>query len=228
MPLPFAEFIFFLSFNRDCTYNSKTKTMRSFPFSKATLVLAVFSGVVIACNSGSDSATTETRNDASATPADPISHGKYLTVVASCNDCHSPKIMTPQGPMPDSSRILSGHPANSSLPPLAKSDWIQMSPDITAFAGPWGISFAANLTSDSATGIGAWSEETFIKTLRTGKHLGNPNGRDILPPMPWPFIGQMTDDDLKAIYAYLQSLPPINNKVPQPVAPPDMAKYMAK
>jgi hypothetical protein len=55
--------------------------------------------------------------------------------------------------------------------------------DLTAFVGPWGISYTANLTPDSATGIGAWSEAAFINTIRSGKHLGN--GRDILPPMPW-------------------------------------------
>jgi hypothetical protein len=101
-----------------------------------------------------------------------------------------------------------------------------MAPDITAFVGPWGISYTANLTSDSATGIGAWPEQSFINAIRTGKHLGNPNDRDILPPMPWNIIREMTDDDLKAVYAYLQSLPPINNKVPAPVAPPDVAKMM--
>lgn len=101
-----------------------------------------------------------------------------------------------------------------------------MAPDLTAFSGPWGISYTANLTSDSATGIGAWPEETFISAIRTGKHLGNPNGRDILPPMPWAEIAKMTDEDLKAVYAYLQSLPPIKNQVPQPVAPPDVEKMI--
>jgi hypothetical protein len=99
-----------------------------------------------------------------------------------------------------------------------------MSPDITAFAGPWGISYAANLTSDSATGIGAWTEEQFIKSMRTGKHLGAENGRPILPPMPWPFISKMTDEDLSAVYAYLKSLPPVSNRVPAPT-PPNEVKF---
>lgn len=203
--------------------------MRSFPFPKTLVVLAVFSAAIFACNSANDSVTTaETKNDTSATAADPVSRGKYLTTIGGCNDCHSPKIMTAQGPTVDPTKILSGHPAGSKLPPIVKSDWFQMAPDLTAFAGPWGISYAANLTSDSATGIGAWPEDTFIKTIRTGKHLGNPNGRDILPPMPWQEVAKMTDEDLKAVYAFLQSLPPINNKVPAPVAPPDMAKMIAK
>jgi hypothetical protein len=97
-----------------------------------------------------------------------------------------------------------------------------MSPSITAFAGPWGISYAANITSDSATGIGAWTEEQFMRTLRTGKHLGAATGRSILPPMPWYFIAKMTDEDLSAVYHYLKSLPPVNNRVPPPTPPQEV------
>ena len=88
----------------------------------------------------------------------------------------------------------------------------------TAWSGPWGVSFAANLTPDPETGI--WremTEEQFIQALRTGRHLGQ--GRPILPPMPWPLYGKKTDEDLKAIYAYLQTIPPIRNKVPDPLPP---------
>jgi hypothetical protein len=161
--------------------------------------------------------------------SDPVSRGKYLVMAGGCNDCHSPKIMTPKGPIPDTSKLLSGHQANSPLPAIdpkatQPGQWILMAPDITAFVGPWGISYPANLTSDSATGVGAWGEEAFMKTLRTGKHMGNPNGRDILPPMPWQDIGRLTDEDLKSIYAYLKSLPPINNRVPAPVPPNEVGK----
>jgi hypothetical protein len=90
-------------------------------------------------------------------------------------------------------------------------------PEMTAWAGPWGVSFAYNLTPDMKTGIGGWPEDMFIKTLRTGKMMGM--SRDILPPMPWQDIGKMTDDDLKAIFAYLKSLPPIENKVPEALPP---------
>lgn len=157
-----------------------------------------------------------------------VARGQYLITIGSCADCHSPKKFTAHGMEVDSTRMYSGHPAGSPLPPIDASalkpgNWVQMGPDITAFVGPWGISYAANLTPDSATGIGAWSEETFIRTLRTGKHLGQENGRPILPPMPWQFVGKMTDEDLKAVYAYLRSLPPVNNRVPAPV-PPDQVK----
>lgn len=196
---------------------------------KITLAASVLFTLLFACNS-STRETTPTEAKENATPAeDPVSRGRYLVGVGGCNDCHSPKIMTAQGPVPDTTKLLSGHPADAKLPPIdpKNNQWVLMAPDITAFVGPWGISYTANLTPDSATGTGAWTEKTFIQTLRTGKHLGNPNGRGILPPMPWYELAKMTDEDLKAVYAYLHSLPAISNKVPQPVAPPDMAK-MAK
>ena len=89
----------------------------------------------------------------------------------------------------------------------------------TAFAGPWGISYSANLTPDKNTGLGIWTEDMFLKAMKTGKHMGT--SREIQPPMPWPWIGKATDEDLKAIFAYLQSIPPIVNHVPdyEPPAP---------
>ena len=161
--------------------------------------------------------------------ADMVSRGKYLVTAGGCNDCHSPKLMTPQGPVPDTSKILSGHPASQPLLPIDKNalkpgNWILFGPDLTMTVGPWGISYSANLTPDTATGLGAWSEDVFIKTLRTGKHLGQEGGRQILPPMPWQDFAQLDDEDLKSIFTYLQSLPAISNKVPAPVAPPDVAK----
>lgn len=158
-----------------------------------------------------------------------IARGKYLVTIGSCNDCHSPKIFTQMGPAPDTTRLLSGHPADGPVPKIDTSalnprQWIMFSPDLTMFVGPWGISYSANLTPDSATGLGAWSEETFMKTLRTGHHLGLPGGRMIQPPMPWMFVGQMTDEDLKSVYAFLRSLPPVKNQVPVPVPPSEVAK----
>jgi hypothetical protein len=122
-------------------------------------------------------------------------------------------------------RQLSGHPEGHPYPSWTPEDMQQRNamaladPNLTAWAGPWGVSYATNLTPDIATGIGEWDEETFIQAIRTGKHQGQPNGRDILPPMPWPMIKQATDDDLKAIWAYLRSIPPIKNQVAFPVPP---------
>lgn len=152
-----------------------------------------------------------------------IQHGKYLAAYGGCSDCHTPKVMTPNGPVPDPARLLSGHPADAQLPPvpagaIGPTQWGAITNnDLTAWAGPWGTSFAANLTPDQATGLGGWTSERFIKTMRTGKHLGV--GRDLLPPMPWFDIAALTDQDMKALFAYLKSLKPIANQVPQPVPP---------
>jgi hypothetical protein len=158
-----------------------------------------------------------------------IARGEYLLTIGGCNDCHTPKIFNEHGMQFDSSRLYSGHPAGSPLPPVDKNalqpgQWMQMSPLVTAFVGPWGISYAANLTPDSASGIGAWSEDVFIKTMRTGKHLGQKEGRPILPPMPWYNVAKLKDNDLQAVYAYLRSLPPVSNKVPAPVPPTEVLK----
>ncbi len=156
----------------------------------------------------------------------PAERGKYLVNVGGCHDCHTPKVMSPAGlPLPDSARLLSGHPADAPYPTWNLSDLQQnnalglTNPMLTAWAGPWGVSFAINLTPDMETGIAEWTEESFIQAMRTGKHQGQPNGRDILPPMPWQNMAQMTDSDLKAVWAYLRTLPPIQNQVPLPVPP---------
>ncbi|HYV91870.1 MAG TPA: c-type cytochrome [Chitinophagales bacterium] len=198
-------------------------------FAASILVVAVCFLMIQCTDTQKSSEPKEMSHD------DMVAHGKYLVTIASCNDCHSPKIFTQMGPMPDTTKLLSGSSA-SGMPPLAidtnclhNGYGYLGSADLTAWLGPWGISYTANLTPDSATGIGAWTEANFMDALRKGKHLGMDGGRMILPPMPWQFIGQMTDDDLKAVFAYLRSLPAISNKVPAPVSPPDvMAMAMKK
>ena len=149
-----------------------------------------------------------------------VARGRYLVATSACNDCHTPKKMGPNGPELDMSRMLAGHVAVKMPPPPASSGpWIVHANDqLTAWAGPWGISYTKNLTPDQNTGIGSWSEETFIKAIRTGKHMGV--SRPILPPMPWEVYRQMSDADLKAIYAYLRTIPAISNPTPDPVPPP--------
>jgi hypothetical protein len=152
-----------------------------------------------------------------------IERGKYLIMVGGCNDCHTPKIWTPAGPVLDTTRLLAGHPAGSPLPPipegaLTPEGWVAMTnPHFTAWAGPWGVSFAYNLTPDRETGIGNWPEEMFIQTLRTGKFMGA--SRNILPPMPWENLAGMPDEDLKAMFAYLKSIPAVRNPIPEPLPP---------
>ncbi|MEW5924326.1 MAG: diheme cytochrome c-553 [Candidatus Zixiibacteriota bacterium] len=178
------------------------------------VVMAIF--VVNGCKGGD-------KGSAQMTAEEQIKRGEYLVTIGGCGDCHSPKIFGPSGPSEDMSKLLSGHPAGQVLAAvptdvLGPEKWGAIcTNDLTAWVGPWGISFAANLTPDQMTGSGAWTEAAFIKAMRTGKHLGS--GRDILPPMPWPGIGKATDEDLKAIFAYMKSLPPIPNMVPQPIPP---------
>ena len=150
-----------------------------------------------------------------------IRRGEYLVTIMGCADCHTPHKMGAKGPEPDRDLWLSGHPAAMAVAPAPVQGqrpwiWHGIGP-MTAFSGPWGTSYAANLTSDPETGIGAWSENTFITAMRTGKHDGK--GRPILPPMPWEGIGQATDPDLKAVFAYLKSTKPVRNPVPAPVPP---------
>jgi cytochrome c2 len=198
----------------------------------SAVLLAAFAFYIVSCNNGSENQQASTSTETKSMSHDEmIKKGDYIVSTGACNDCHSPKMMTQMGPIPDSTKLLSGHPANEPLPPLdpnagKPTGWIDMSHDVTTFVGPWGISYSANLTPDSATGIGTWTEEQFISTLRNGKHLGN--GRPLLPPMPWPDFGKKTDDDLKAVFAYLKSLPAVSNRVPGPVAPPDLMKMAAK
>lgn len=154
------------------------------------------------------------------TQAELIKRGAYLVEFGGCNDCHSTKIMTETGPLPDPAQLLSGHPVDEPLAEYKKEDvvkgkWVLFNQSSTVAIGPWGISYAANLTPDLETGIGGWNEEVFKNALRTGKHMGA--GRPILPPMPWQGISQLTDEDIKSIYSYLQSIKPVKNKVPDPV-----------
>lgn len=152
-----------------------------------------------------------------------IERGAYKVNTTGCNDCHTPWKMGPKGPEPDMSRALTGHPSDMKMPPppvLPPGPWMWVGGATnTVFAGPWGVSFAANLTPDKETGLGDWSEDMFIKTMRTGLHQGK--GRPVLPPMPYAVIGAMTDNDIKDLFAYLQSLTPVHNRVPAPVDPPE-------
>jgi hypothetical protein len=124
------------------------------------------------------------------------------------------------------SRALTGHPEEVKLPPapaLPPGPWVVVGAATgTAFAGPWGTSFTANLTPDPETGLGKWTEEMFVETMRTGRHQGK--GRPILPPMPYQILAALEDEDIKSVFAYLQSMTPVKNRVPAPVDPPEDKK----
>lgn len=185
---------------------------KSIYFTYAMLAALVFVVLLTACNQTQPEKKVLSEKEM-------IERGKYLITAGGCHDCHSPKVFGPQGPKIDETRILSGHPAEMQLAEfdpaiLEPGKYILFTQDVTAAIGPWGASFAANLTPDNETGIGTWQPEMFINALRTGKHLGA--GRPILPPMPWEMVGKLTDEDLQAMFAYLKSIPPVKNRVPDP------------
>ena len=188
------------------------RTTRTFLSAAALILVSTGLGRAVSSSPGADTPAAAER----------VQRGGYLVGAMGCNDCHTPWKLGPQGPEPDMSRALSGHPADFVVPaPPSPSDawtWSGAATN-TAFAGPWGISFTANLTPDVETGLGRWTADTFIAALRTGRHEGK--GRPILPPMPYKMVRTLTDEDLRSIFAYLQSLPPIRNRVPAPVDPED-------
>jgi len=161
---------------------------------------------------------------AAAAASEALARGKYLVTVAGCNDCHTPWKLTPEGRKPDMDRMLSGHPEALVMPvaPTPEQPWqMTAAATNTAFSGPWGVSFTANLTPDRETGLGKWTVRNFTETIRTGRHLGR--GREILPPMPIPMYKNFTDEDLAAIFTYLQSIPVVKNRVPEPRLPAALA-----
>ena len=193
---------------------------------KYTIVISSFAllivTAVIACNSKKTPSANNEGMVAEISQDSLIRHGEYLVNIMGCHDCHSPKKMGPMGPEIDSTRLLSGHPAD--LPPadidrkLLESKGIIATNMLTAWIGPWGISYTANLTSDES-GIGNWQESNFLYAIREGKLKGLAASRPLLPPMPWDMYKNMTDDELKAIFAYLKSTKPIKNVVPEPTPP---------
>lgn len=151
-----------------------------------------------------------------------VAWGEHLVLIGGCNDCHTPKKMSDHGPVLDSSLWLSGHPLQNPPIDIDRSEierkGLSVTSDLTEWVGPWGVSFAANLTPDP-TGIGSWDEAQFIYALREGKFKGTPGARTLLPPMPWEMIRHMTDGELKAMFSYLKTLKPINNLVPAAIPP---------
>jgi mono/diheme cytochrome c family protein len=182
------------------------KAKRSIIIMAAVILPAA--GLVLAAKSPKDARSAQ------------IERGKYLVDFGTCTDCHTPHVMGPHGPEPDMKRFLSGHPEGAKLPQpptLPAGPWVAVTVGDTAWSGPWGISYSANLTPDRETGLGIWTEKMFVQTMRTGKHMSA--GRDILPPMPWQGLAKLSDEDLKAIYAYLRTVAPVRNSVPNPVPP---------
>ena len=188
----------------------------------AFLVLG-FIGIQSCNDKGADSKPVAETNAGNST--DKLKRGEYLVTIMGCDDCHTPKKMGPQGPEPDMDKRFAGHPAQMPLGTIDAAvlkDWVLFNQTTTAFVGPWGVSYAANLTPDQS-GIGSWSEAQFFKAMREGKYKGLDSSRPLLPPMPWPSFKHANDEDLQAIFAYLKTVKAINNVVPANVAPDKIA-----
>ena len=189
------------------------------------LLLAVSSLLFTQCNNkenkdgGETTATTTTAFGGYESQA---KWGEHLLLTGGCGDCHTPKKMGPMGPEDDSTLLLSGHPSQQPLPDVNRLEMQQkgnaVTQTLTGWVGPWGASYAANLTPDS-TGIGGWKEEQFIYAIRNGVTKGIAGSRPMLPPMPWRSIRNYSDDELKAMFAYLKTIKPVNNAVPAPQPP---------
>ena len=187
------------------------------------LTALAFTWALSSCSTKSDSQTNE---NVKPSKDSLVKRGAYLVTTMGCGDCHSPKHMGPHGPEIDTMNILSGFPSNRPIP-TADSKMIQngsivFNGDLTAAIGPWGTSFAANITSDE-TGIGNWTEAQFKNALRNGKYMGMDGSRPLMPPMPWQDFRNLTDGDIQAIFYYLKSTRPFKNVVPAYI-PPGMKK----
>lgn len=151
--------------------------------------------------------------------SDMVQRGKYLVeTVGACGHCHTPRT----GAEYNMDMYLAGHPANAPYPRynfsmMQQGIFILTSPQMSAFSGPFGTSFASNLTPDNETGLGEWTEKMFIDAMRTGHHQGNMSNRKIFPPMPTKHYAEMNDADLKAIWAYLRTIKPVKNEVSPPL-----------
>ncbi|HVZ71239.1 MAG TPA: diheme cytochrome c-553 [Polyangia bacterium] len=192
-----------------------------------TFVVSGLVGALVLASAGSALAKGKEKKE------DPVARGGYIVAHSGCNDCHTPWMFNKDLglPVPDMSRMLSGHPAVGGVEPPAKIDpkstLAAIGGDFTSFTLPFGIVYSANLTPDKETGLGNWTEEMFVKAIRTGMHLGAA-GRPILPPMPWPEFRTLTDEDLKAVFAFLKTLLPIHNPVPDPKVPPPVIDGLMK
>jgi len=188
-----------------------------------TVAIAVVAGVtIIACTNTTASEKTASPTETEVVALDSaglVKRGDYLVNAMGCDDCHSPKTFGPQGPQLIQELRFSGFPQDGKLPPIdveqVKKGWTLMSPDLTSAVGPWGVSYGANITSDP-TGIGSWTEEQFLNAIKKGKYKGLDNSRPLLPPMPWFVYKNLTDEDLKAIFAYLKTTKPVKNVPPAP------------
>jgi hypothetical protein len=202
----------------------KTKTARRHLF-RITVVAGALSLAALA-------ASAKTKDKAKESKEDPVARGRYLVSFAGCNDCHTPWVFNKElgMPVPDHTRFLSGHPAGAPEPTAKldpRTDMAFIGATFTAFKLPFGTVYSANLTPDKETGIGNWTEQMFVDVFHKGTHMGA-DGRPVLPPMPWQEYRNMTDDDLKAVFAFLKTIPAVHNPIADPKVPKPVMDGMLK
>ena len=117
-----------------------------------------------------------------------LARGRYLVIIAGCSDCHTPGALIGA---PDMKRYLGGSNVGFAIPGQ-------------------GVFVGQNLTPDKETGLGSWTSEQIITAIRKGKR---PDGAQLSGVMPYAALSHLTDEDASAIVAFLQSLPPVSNKV---------------
>ena len=194
--------------------------MKTSEFAVTTLLIAA--AIILTAILSTASLRAATGGGAEQDKSVQVARGKYLVDIMGCHDCHTPMKLGPNGPEWDMTRALSGHPESLEMPqaPAQQMPWMaSMASTMTAWNGPWGTSFTRNLTPDKETGLGDWTVEEFIATMKTGRERGK--GRPVLPPMPVQNLAALTDDDIRSLFAYLQSIKPIKNRTPQPIEPPE-------
>jgi mono/diheme cytochrome c family protein len=127
-------------------------------------------------------------------PSDPVAYGRYLTNIAGCVECHTP---------PDDK--------GQKLPGMELAGGWEMG------VGGGKIVTTANITPDKETGIGNWTESDFVNRFKTyadsGYVIPAVSPGEFQTIMPWTMYANMKEEDLKAIYAYLQSVPAVKNQV---------------
>ena len=187
---------------------------------KNLFLINLFSLFILSCTNNRTSDVNNSLN----TLQDSIKKGEYLVKIMGCGDCHTPKKFGPNGVENMNEYYLAGFIGTDPLPKLnpvlmPEGMLALASSKLCAFEGMWGISFAANLTPDE-TGIGAWTKEQFIKSLKEGRYKGLDSNRLMLPPMPWQnYKENLKDEDAACIFTYLKSIKPVSNIVPQAIPP---------
>lgn len=186
------------------------------------MMLVFIAFVVVQCSEGTSTNPPQTTKTDYHGFDSEVKWGEHLVTVGACHDCHSPKRMTAMGPVIDTALMLSGHHAGHPEPQVDRAEvqrkGLAVTNDLTTWVGVWGTSYTANLTPD-ATGLGNWKKEQFKLALREGKFKGLAGNRTLLPPMPWEMYRNFSDEEISAIFAYLQSIPAIKNVVPEALPP---------